>query len=331
MTTRRKMILGGCALTLLSATGTLAQQGGQMRRIGVLMGYSETDPEAQARIAAFKKRLAALGWNEGRNLRIDSRWTAGDVQRATALAKELIALQPELVMCSTTPTTAALQRLTQTIPVIFTVVSDPVGSGFVKSLARPGGNITGFINIESSLIDKQLQMLKELAPRVNRVAIMYNPDTAPYAEYYLSSLKTAAATLGVQVIPSTVWSEADIDSAVSKLAATAGGGLLVMTDSYMVVHRKRVIALAATHRIPAVYFSGYWAVDGGLISYGIEVTDLFDRAAGYVDRILRGAKPADLPVEQPARFELMVNIKTAKSLGLTIPQTILVRADRVIE
>jgi len=308
-----------------------AQQPDKMRRIGVLMGYAESDPEAQARLAAFKKRLAALGWSEGRNLIINTRWSAGDVGRAAVAAKELLALQSELVMCSTTTATAALQRETRTIPIIFTVVSDPVGGGFVKSLARPGGNITGFINIEPSLIEKQLQMLKEIAPRVTRVAVMYNPDTAPYAEYYLKSLTAAAATLGVQAYPATVRSEADIEAVITKLGTAPGGGLLAMTDSYMVVHRKQIIALTAQRKMPAVYFSGYWAVDGGLISYGIEVTDLFDRAAGYVDRILRGTKPADLPVEQPTRFELMVNLKTAKALGLTIPPTILVRADRVIE
>jgi len=325
-------------LIALLAAGTVAapfvvigQSPDKLRRIGVLMGYAESDPEAQARLAVMKKRLAALGWNEGRNVRIDTRWGGGDVQRTAAHAKELVALNPELIVCSTTPATAALQRETRSIPIIFTVVSDPVGGGFVKSLARPGGNITGFINIESSLIEKQLQLLKEIAPRVSRVAVIYNPDTAPYAEYYLGSLKSAAATLGVQAFPATVRSEADIDAVVGKLGTAPGGGLLAMTDSYMVVHRKRVIALAAQHKMPAAYFSGYWAVDGGLISYGIEVTDLFDRAATYVDRILRGTKPADLPVEQPTRFELTVNLKTAKALGLTIPQGILVRADKVIE
>jgi putative ABC transport system substrate-binding protein len=236
-----------------------------------------------------------------------------------------------VVLSSTTPVTAALQRETQTIPIVFTAVADPVGSGFVKTLSQPGGNITGFINLESSLIEKSLELLKEIAPRVARVAVMFNPDTAPYAEYFLRSLKTAAPKLGVKAFTAPVRSESDIQEAIAGLGREPVGGLIVMTDSFMVVHRRSLISLAARYKVPATYFSGYLVADGGLSSYGVDVGDSFPRAASYVDRILRGAKPAELPVQQPTKFELFINLKTAKALGFTIPQSVLLRADKVIE
>ena len=321
-------------LALGAAIGPLragAQQPGSVRRIGVLMGSAENDPESQSRLAAFRERLAALGWTEGRNLSIDIRWGAGDVNRASAFARELVALQPALILSNSTPVTAALQRETRTIPIVFSGVSDPVGSGLVTTLSRPGGNITGFTNLESSLIGKWLELLKEIAPRVTRVAVMFNPDTAPYAEYYLRPLRAAAPKLGVKAFAATVRSESDIQEAITGLGSEPGGGLIVMTDSFMIVHRKSAIALTARYKVPAIYFSGFLAVDGGLNSYGVDIADLFRRAAPYVDRILRGAKPADLPVQQPTKFELVVNRKTAAALGLEIPQSVLLRADRLIE
>ena len=334
MNTRRKLLvaLGAGALsTVAGPSRVCAQQAERTRRIGAFMFYAESDPEAQLRLAAFKEELAVLGWAEGRNLAFDVRWTAGEIDRAAGLAKELVALKPDVILTHTTPATAALQRETTTIPIVFTAVSDPIGSGFVKSLARPGGNITGFVNLESSMVEKWLELLKEIAPRVTRVGVMFNPKTAPYVEYYLQPLNAVAARFGVKTFTTTVGSESDIEKAIAGLGREPGGGLIVMTDAYMTVHRKSIIELTARHKVPAIYFDASKAVEGGLISYGIDFIDLSRRAAPYVDRILRGAKPADLPVQYPSKFELVINATTAKALGLTIPQSILVRADRVIQ
>ena len=325
---RREFIamLGGAAAWPLAAR---AQQ--SVRRVGVLMGYAEDDPEAQLRYAAFQQRLAALGWTEGRNLKIDIRWTSADVSRAATFAKELVALQPEVILTNTTPVTAALKGETQTIPLVFTAVSDPIGSGFVKTLARPGGNITGYINLESSLIEKWLQLLKEIAPRLTRVGVIFNPDTAPYAEYYLQPLTAVAPKISVKTYSAAVRSDTDITEALAVLGREPHGGLIVMTDSFMTVHRQLIIELTARHKIPAIYWVKNIPAEGGLVSYGVDYTELFRRSATYVDRILRGAKPADLPVEQPTKYELVVNLKTAKALGLDVPTSILLRADEVIE
>jgi putative tryptophan/tyrosine transport system substrate-binding protein len=302
-----------------------------MRRLGVLMGYVESDPEAQARLAVFKHGLAALGWEEGRNLRLDVRWGAGDVQRETAFANELAALQPDVILAHSTPVTAALSRATRTIPIVFVVVSDPVGSGFVQSLPRPGGNITGFINLEASLVEKWLELLKEIAPRTTRVAVMFNPQTAAYAEYYLKPFHAAAPKLGVTPLTAPVRSDADIETAITELARVPGAGLIAMTDSFMFVHRQAVIALSTRLNVPTIYYASNAAAEGGLISYGVDTPDLFARSASYIDRILRGAKPADLPVQVPTKYELIVNLKTAKALGLDVPPTLIARADQVIE
>ena len=329
MKNRRKFLM---ALGALAAPAvSFAQPAEKARRIGVLMGYAESDPEARLRLAAFKEGLAALGWADGRNLRIDLRWSAGDANRASAFAKELVALKPEVILSNTTPATAAIQREAGTIPVVFTVVSDPVGSGFVKTLARPGANITGFINLESSLVEKWLQLLKEIAPRVTRVGVMFNPDTAPYAEYYLRPLNAVAPKLGVKAFAITVRSEADMQKAIAELGREPNGGLVALTDSFLTVHRKSMIELAARHRIPAIYWVGNMAEEGGLIAYGVDYIDLFRRAATYVDKILKGAKPAELPVEQPTKYELVINGRTAKALGLTIPQSLLISAKKVVE
>jgi len=308
-----------------------AQRVGSARRIGVLMASAESDVEGQLRLVTFKERLAALGWAEGRNLTVDVRWAAGDVDRAARFAKELVALKPDVILANGTPVTAAVQRETRTIPIVFAVVSDPVGSGFVKTLARPGGNLTGFINLESSLIEKWLELLKEIAPRLKRAAVIFNPDTAPYAEYYLQPLKAVAPKVGVHTFVVHVRSDAEIEQAIARLGREPGSGLIAMTDTFLSAHRKSIIALAARHKVPAIYAASFLVDDGGLIGYGVDVVDLFRRSAPYVDRILRGAKPSDLPVEQPSKFELVINMRTAKALGLTIPQSVLLRADRLVE
>jgi putative ABC transport system substrate-binding protein len=289
-------------------------------------------PGGQTRIAAFREGLQKLGWTEGGNIRIDYRWAApGDAGSMQLSAKELIALQPDLLLSQNTPTTAALLQQTRTIPVIFAVVSDPVGSGFVASFPRPGGNLTGFSNIEDSQGGKWLELLKEIAPPINRVAFLFNPATAPYAKNYLSPFKAAAASLAVEAIVAPVRGKSELESVIAATARAANGGLIVMTDSFMTTHRAEITALAARFRLPAVYPFRYFVEVGGLLSYGNDVLDSFRRAATYADRILKGAKPSELPVQAPVKFELVINLKTAKALGLEIPVTLLARADEVIE
>ena len=331
---RRDTVLGLIALGAVAGPFDVrAKQAERARRIGVLLGHAESDPDAQLRLSAFKEGLAMSGWTESRNLTLDVRWIAGEADRAAGFAKELVALKPRL--SDPRPHHAGDRSIAAVfedcVPIVFTAVSDPIGSGFVQSLARPGGNITGFVNLESSLVEKWLQLLKEIAPRVTRVGVIFNPKTAPYVEYYLQPLNAVAARYGVKTVMAPVGSEADIEKTIAGLGHEPGGGLIVMTDSYMTVHRKSIIDLTARHKIPAMYFDGSKVVEGGLISYGIDYVDLFRRAAPYVDKILRGAKPSDLPVQHPSRFELVINTTTAKALGLTIPQSILVRADRVIQ
>jgi putative ABC transport system substrate-binding protein len=327
---RRQFItlVGGAAVWPLAAR---AQQPERMRRIGVLMGYAENDPEAQARLQAFKQALLALGWDEGRNLRIDLRWASGDIDRASNFAKELVALHPDVILSNTTPVTAALQRETKTIPIVFVAVSDPVGAGFVQSLPRPGGNITGFINLEPTIGGKWLDLLKEIAPRLTRVAVMFNPQTAPYTEIYLLPMEAAGKQFGVKPFAAPVHREADIEKVISELGREPDSGLIAMTDGFMTVHRKATVELAMRHKVPLMYFISVVPREGGLISYGIDLTNEFQRTASYVDRILRGAKPAELPVQLPTKFELVINLKTAKVLGLTIPPSLLATADDVIE
>jgi putative tryptophan/tyrosine transport system substrate-binding protein len=307
-----------------------AQQPEPMRRIGVLMGSAESDRDRQAFVAAFREELQTLGWAENRNIRIDTRWAPPDGE-AIRLAMELVALQPDLILSHNTPTTAALLQQTRTIPVVFAVVSDPVGSGFVASFPRPGGNVTGFTNIEPTAIGKWLELLKEVAPRVARVALLFNPATAPFAEYYLSPFKAAAASLALDAIAARVRDTSELKSAIAVQARAPNGGLVVMTDSFVVAHRAEIISLAARYRLPAVYPFRFFAEHGGLLSYGNDLVDSFRRAAIYADRILKGAKPSELPVQAPVKFELVINLKTAKALGLDIPPTLLARADEVIE
>jgi len=328
---RRDFLIAAGAL-LVGPLTAAAQQTNQMRRIGVLMGLAESDPQAQARVAAFRKGLHTLGWEEGRNVRIDIRWaTTADVPAMQRSAKELAALQPDLIVSHNTPTTATLLRYTRKIPIVFVVVSDPIGSGFVASFARPGGNVTGFTNIEPTMASKWLELLKEIAPRVNRVAFLFNPATAPYAEFYLSPFKAAAASVAMEAIPTPVRNTSELESAIAGQARTPNGGLVVMTDSFLVAHRAEITALAARYRLPAVYPFRDFIESGGLLFYGNDLLDNFQRAATYADRILKGATPNELPVQAPVKFELVINLKTAKALGITIPRSLLLRAHQVIE
>jgi putative ABC transport system substrate-binding protein len=309
----------------------LAQQSERTRRIGLLSSLAETDVEAQAWDAAFRKRLAELRWIEGRNIRIDYRWGAGSVDRMRLFARELVQLNPDALVSISTPATAALQAETRTIPIVFAWVSDPVGSGFVSSLAHPGGNITGFLNIEASVVGKWLTLMREIAPQVSRIGFLYNPQTAPYAPYYLDTFRAASSTLAIEAIDAPVHSTEEVEAFMTKLADEAGAGLFVMSDTSMVVYRKTIYSAAGRYRLPTIYPYRVFAAEGGLMSYGVDVTDLLRGAASYIDRILRGEKPSELAVQEPTRFELVVNAKTAKMLGLTIPTSMLVAAQEVIE
>jgi putative tryptophan/tyrosine transport system substrate-binding protein len=268
---------------------------------------------------------------DGRNIRLDYRWAAGNVERLQFFAKELVALNPDLLVAITTPATAALQRETKTIPIVFTIVSDPVGSGFVASLSNPGGNITGFINIEASLSGKWLELMREVAPHVAHVGIMFNPTTAPYARYYVDTFRSAASALSVEPVEAIVHSTAEVEAVMTKLGRVPDSGLVVIPDTFTVINRETIISLAARYHMPTVYPFRLFVAGGGLISYGIDLADLLRGAATYVDRILRGAKPNELPVQLPTKFELIVNLKTAKAFGIAFPQTVIARADEVIE
>ena len=329
---RREFItlLGGTAVAWPLAAR--AQQPERMRVIGVLMGYAESDSEAQAQIAAFRDELQKLGWMEGRNTRIDTRWaTPTDAAAMQPFAKELVALQPEVILASTTPTTTALLQQTRTIPIVFATVGDPIGSGFVATFPRPGGNVTGFVTIEGSLGGKWLELLKEIAPHVNRVALLLNPATATYAKSYLNAFKAAAASVAVEAIAAPVHDRSEFDTVIAAQAREPNSGLIVLADAFTVAHRVEITSLAARYRLPAIYPFRPFAEVGGLLSYGDDLTDNFRRAATYVDRILKGEQPSALPVQAPVKFELVINLKTAKALGLTIPQSMLLLADEIIE
>jgi putative tryptophan/tyrosine transport system substrate-binding protein len=329
---RREFIalLGGAAATVPFAVR--AQQAEPMRRIGVLIGFDENDPEAKAYPSGLTRGLAQLGWTDGRNVRIDIRWAAGSVERMKMFAKELVDLQPDVIVASSTPVTAAVQRETRTIPIVFVTVADPIRAGFVTSLSYPGGNLTGFTNLEISIAGKCLGLLTDIAPSVKRVAMMFNPDTAPGGgSFFLPSFEAAARSLTVEPIIAPVRSDAEIEMVITALGREPGGGIVALQDAFMGVHRAAIISLAAGNKVPAVgAHPQYFARDGGLLSYGADIGDLFRRAAPYVDRILRGAKPAELPVQQPTKFELVINLKTAKALGLKIPQSIMVLADEIL-
>ena len=329
---RREFItlVGGAAATWpLTAN---AQQPDRMRRIGVLMAHAESDPEFQAYVAAFREGLQKAGWVEGRNFQLDFRWGAlDDAELRRRSAIELIALKPDLIVTQNTPPTATMLQQTRTIPVVFVVVADPVGSGFVQNLARPGGNATGFTIMEPTTTGKWLELLKEVAPRSNRAAMLFNPATAPYASIYLNPFKAAAASLGLEPIAATVHDRTELDAVIAAQAREPNGGLIVIPDGFLNVHRGDIISLAARYRLPAIYPWRFFAEEGGLLSYGSEQRDFFRLAATYVDRILKGEKPADLPAQAPTEYKLVINLKTAKALGLTVLPTLLDRADKVIE
>jgi putative tryptophan/tyrosine transport system substrate-binding protein len=309
-----------------------AQQQERMRRIGVLTGLAEDDPENKARLAAFRQGLEKRGWSEGRNVSIDIRFTPdSSADRLQVLARELIALQPDVILAQTTPIVAALQRETRTVPIVFAAVADPIGSGFIASLPRPGGNITGVMLFEASVTGKWLAMLKEIAPRLERAAFVMNPKTAPYYNYYLRAAESLSPSLGIKLVPSFVENVADIERTIEAFARTPNGGLLLPPDTNTNIHRDLIIALAARYSLPTVASLRAFVAEGGLMSYGADVVDLFRQAAAYVDRILRGDNPADLPVQAATKFETIVNFKTAKALGLTVPPGLLVAADEVIE
>jgi putative tryptophan/tyrosine transport system substrate-binding protein len=320
--------LGGAAAWPLAAH---AQQSDRMRRIGVLMGIGENDAEAKGWLSVFKQELVLLGWADGHNVRMDVRWASGNLDLARTFAKELVGLQSDVIVSHTSPSTAALRLETRTIPIVFVSVLDPVGQGFVASVPRPGGNLTGFMNWEESLVGKWLELLIEIAPGVKRATFMFNPNAALGRQAYEAPLEAAARALKVERIPTPVRSDAEIETVITSLGREPTSGLVVQPDSFMEVRRARITSLAARNHVPAVYATSSWAKDGGLLSYGPDAADIFRRSASYVDRILRGAKPAELPVQLPTKFEMVVNLKTATALGLTVPQSILLRADEVIE
>jgi putative ABC transport system substrate-binding protein len=326
---RREFIaaLGGAAAWPLVAR---AQQRDRVRRIGVLMPSDENDPVVAKAVVVFTQALADLGWTDGRNVRIDLRWAGGDINRIRALAQELVGLQPDIIVTSGTPPTLAVQRETRTIPIVFGTVGDPVATGLVARLNQPGGNTTGFATWEATLGGKWLELLSEIAPGLKRAGIIFNPDTAPRSPY-MPSLETAARSLKVVPIITPVHSDAEIETAITALGREPGGGLVVMGDVFMFAHRAPIISAAARNNVPAIYYRSDYPRDGGLLSYGNESVDIWRRAATYVDRILRGEKPGDLPVQFPSKFEMVVNRKTATALGLAIPPSILLRATEVIE
>jgi putative ABC transport system substrate-binding protein len=328
---RREFIagLGSAAAWPLSAR---AQQPDPVRRVGALMALGQADAEARALLSAFTEGLAALGWIDGRTLRMDIRWAAGSIDRARAFAKELVELRPDVIFADSTAQAAALYQETRTIPVVFVLVGDPVGMGLIAGLPRPGGNFTGFMPHEPAMASKWLELLTEIAPHVTRVAIIFNPDTTPYIEPdYLPQFEAAARSFKVVLLSAPVRSDAEIETVITSLAREPGGGIISAPGSFMNVHRAALISLAAQNNVPAVYTSPIYVRDGGLLAYGPDLEDLFRRAAPYVDRILRGAKPAELPIQLPVKFVMGLNVKAAKALGLTVPQSILLRADEVIE
>jgi putative ABC transport system substrate-binding protein len=322
-------LLGGATFAWPFAVA--AQQGTRIRRIGALMAVAENDPEAQPWITALHQGLEKLGWAAGRNIQIDYRWTAGSVERALTLATDLVALKPDVLLAGNTPTLTALHQATRTIPIVFVLVSDPIGGGFVTNLAHPGGNITGFITVEPELGGKLLQLLKQIAFTVERAAFIFNPDTAPYADYFLRPAESAASSFGIKLITSPVHNAAEIERTITALARKPGAGLIAMPDITTIVHRELIVALAAQHRVPAIYPYRFFVKDGGLMSYGVEITDQYRLAVRYIDRILRGDNPGDLPVQAPTKFELVINLKTAKALGLDPPISLLASTDEVIE
>jgi len=322
-------LLGGAATWPVAAQAERLDR--TTRRIAVLMPFAPDDPEALLRVAALEQGLRDLGWVDSRNIHVDYRWATEDADRLRDEAAALVATAPDVIVANSTPVVAELRKLTTTLPMVFVQVTDPVGSGFVPNLSRPGGNATGFTNFEFSISGKWLQTLKEVAPAVRRAAVLFNPQTAPFAEALLQPIEAAGQTFAVATMAAPAADSVAINATVTAFARTAGGGLIVMPDVSTTRHREQIIALAAQQRLPAIYPYRYFAVSGGLISYGTDVADVFRRAAGYVDRIFKGEKPGDLPVQAPTKYETVVNLKTAKALGLDRSPMLLARADELIE
>jgi ABC-type uncharacterized transport system substrate-binding protein len=323
------MSLAGCA-ALTSPFAVHAQQSNRMRLIGVLINEPEDGPQVQASLAAFRQELGRSGWSEGRNVRFDIHYDQGDLSEMQELARMMVASQPDVVLVHTTPFVAAIQKQTRTIPIVFVNASDPVGSGFVASLARPGGNLTGLLLYEGSIVGKWLGMLKEIAPQIRRVAFVANPNVSTY-DYFLKSAQQIAPSLAIEIVPSPVETADDIQNTIKSFARSSNGGLFFPANVASSSNRDLIIALAAQYRLPAVYAFRFFPVKGGLMSYGVDQVALFKQAASYVERILHGEKPADLPVEAPTKYETVLNLKTAKAMGFAVPESLLVRADEVIE
>jgi putative ABC transport system substrate-binding protein len=329
--TRRQLttLLGGAAAVWPLAAR--AQPLERMRRIAFLHGLGADDPEVHARIAAFREGLEILGWMENRNVQIEHRFAGGDVARIQAHVAELVSSPPDIIAASSTPVVAALKQATRTIPIVFSAVNDPAGQGFVASLARPGGNITGFSYVDFPMIGKWLDILKDMVPGMRRMSVMFNPHTAPYYHVFLHEFAAAAAPQGAELSAASVRNEAEIEAAATAFAREPRGGLIAAPDPFINTHRGLIIALAHRHRMPALFGFRQHVREGALVSYGPDSADIVRRSASYVDRILKGEKPADLPVQAPTKYELAINLKTAKSLGLEVPPTLLARADEVIE
>jgi putative tryptophan/tyrosine transport system substrate-binding protein len=328
---RRQFIaaLGGAVATWSSLSR--AQHVDLTRQVGVLMSVVPDDPSGDADIAAFRQGLDELGWTDGRNIRLHLRWPGGDIERARALAKELVELRPDALVSRSTPTTMALRSQTDLIPIVFVNVSEPIESGLAQTLARPGGNVTGFTNFEGSIGGKWLQLLKEVDPHTSRVAMIYNPQTAPFGRLFLRSVQSAAPVLSLQAVDLPVETTSDIETALAAFAREKGGSLVAIPDSFTSEHRDLIIGLAARHQLPAVYSYLSATRSGGLMAYAVDTRDTMRRAAGYIDRILKGARPAELPIQQPAQLALSVNLKAAKALGLEFPPSLVATADEVIE
>jgi putative ABC transport system substrate-binding protein len=327
---RRNFIKGIVGLAVASPLAARAQQPDQIRRIGVLMNVAAADPEGQAQAAAFLQALQQLGWSEGRKVRIDTRWGENDVERDRGYATELLAFAPDVILASGTLGVAALRRVTRTVPIVFAGVSDPVGAGFVDSLTRPGGNVTGFMIFEYSLSGKWLELLKEIAPRLMRAAVLRD-SANPAGIAQFGAVQAVAQSLGVELRPVDTRDAGEIERSIASFARAANGGLIVTPSASVSAHHNLIVMLAARYKLPAVYSSRPMVIGGGLICYGPDTADQFRQAAGYVDRILKGEKPADLPIQAPTRYELVINLKTAKAIDIAIPSSVLARADEVIE
>jgi putative tryptophan/tyrosine transport system substrate-binding protein len=328
---RREFITLLGASTFAWPLAARAQQATGVHRVGFLHPYAENDAEVLARVVAFRDGLELLGWTENRNIRIEHRYSGGDLARIRAYATELAHSAPSLIVGSGTPITAALKEATSTIPIVFNLVNDPVGQGFVASLSRPGGNITGFTFVDFPLIGKWLEMVKEIAPAVRHIALMFNPDTTPFYPAFLRELEAANKSLAVELSASPVHDEAQVEAAITALAREPGGGLIAAPDAFINNHRRAIMTLTERHRLPAIYGFRQFAKEGALISYGPDSADIVRHSAGYVDRILKGERPADLPVQAPTKYELVINLKTAKALGIDVPLHLQQLADEVIE